>query len=289
MTAENQPVEDLTDAAPPGSRVAVVTGASSGIGLAAAEELARRGWTLALVGRDQGRLAEALSRVRALGQAPAEAVCSDFTILDDVRRLAARLRGSYPRIDVLANNAGGTIRTRRSTVDGIEMTMQVNHLAAFLLSNELRGALRGGRIINTASVAHLQGRIDPDDLSGHRQRYLSLAFYGSAKQANILFAAEAARRWPDILSTSHHPGIVRTRFGTGNLMYSAFYRYAPFLRTPARGAETLVWLATTDAGEIRNGGYYTDRAERRPGPRAADPDLASRLWDASAAAVGITV
>jgi NAD(P)-dependent dehydrogenase (short-subunit alcohol dehydrogenase family) len=279
-------VEDLTE-----PRVAVVTGASSGIGLAAAEELARRGWSIALVGRDQDRLAAATQRVRtaaAVARAvPIESFRCDFAVLDEVRALAASLRKAYPRIDVLANNAGGSLASRRATVDGFEATMHTNHLAPFLLSHELRERVRGGRIINTASGAHVQGRLDPEDLSSERQTYRPLSIYGSAKQANILFAAEAARRWPDIVSTSYHPGLVRTNFGRDNRLYSYFLRYAPGLRTPAKGAETLVWLATANAAALRSGAYYVDERERRPAAKATDPALAAALWEASRQAVKV--
>jgi len=278
-------VEDLTAGSSPG--VVVVTGASSGIGLAAAEELARRGAELALVGRDEARLAEAQRRTAALSSAPVEAFRCDFADLTDVRLLAERLRDRYARIDVLANNAGGTVHRRSSTVDGFETTIQTNHLAPFLLSCLLQDRLRGGRIVNTASGAHMQGRLNPDDLSSTNQRYLSLAVYGSAKQANIAFAAEAARRWPDILSTSYHPGVVRTRFGHGNAMYTLYYRFMPGLRTPAKGAETLVWLATADPAQLTPGAYYQDLRVRRPLPRVVDPAFTARLWEASLAAVGL--
>jgi NAD(P)-dependent dehydrogenase (short-subunit alcohol dehydrogenase family) len=233
------------------------------------------------VGRDKSRLDAALDRVRAAASAPVSAHRCDFAVLHEVRALAATLREQHPRIDVLANNAGGTISSRQSTVDGHELTIQSNYLAPFLLSHELREQVRGGRIINTSSDAHRAGRIDPDNLNGAGVRYLQLAFYGSAKQANILFAAEAARRWPDILSTSYHPGIVRTRFGRDSALFEIFYRAAPFLRTPAKGAETLVWLAETQRAAIANGGFYVDKRLRRPTRRAADPDLAARIWDAS--------
>lgn len=284
MTGQNRGVEDLTEGAsePP---VAVVTGASSGIGLAAAEGLARRGWRLALVGRDAGRLESATQQVRALTHAPVDAFRCDFARLADVRELAAGLLARYPRIDVLANNAGGVVPARRSTVDGHEETIQTNHLAAFLLSHELRPALRGGRIINTSSRAHQQGRLDPNDLSSNRQRYVALVVYGSAKQANIAFTAEATKRWPEILSVCFHPGVVRTRFGSESALYGWFYRYAPGLRTPEKGAETLIWLATADRGQLTPGGYYQDRRLRRPLPRIIDADFTARLWEASLAAV----
>jgi len=281
MTGENDAVEDLT---PP--RLAVVTGASAGIGLAAATEFARRGWALALVGRDAARLGAAAEAVRAAGAPAVDSYRCDFEVLDEVRDLAGKLRAAYPRIDVLANNAGGIVPARRRTVDGFEATIQANHLAPFLLTHELRDAVRGGRIVNTASNAHRQGRLDLDDLSSERQRYFQLTVYGASKQANILFAAEAARRWPDIISTSYHPGVVRTRFGRDNASYRFFYRFMPALRTPEKGADTLIWLSTEDAGRITPGGYYVDRREERPAARAADPAVAARLWEVSLDAVG---
>lgn len=270
--------------APP---VAVVTGANSGIGLAAAEELARRGWVVALVGRDGPRLASAAEVVRELGGPGVHQFQCDFTVLDEVRALAATLRQTFPRVDLLANNAGGTFPNRNTTVDGFEKTIQVNHLAHFLLSHELREVLRGGRIVNTSSGAHNGGSLDAEDLSSTHQTYRALGIYGSAKQANILFAAEAARRWPDIVSTSYHPGLVRTRFGRDSPTMAFFYRVAPMLRTPAKGADTLVWLATIDKGQLTSGGYYIDRRERPPAPNASDPALAARLWEASLTAVGL--
>jgi NAD(P)-dependent dehydrogenase (short-subunit alcohol dehydrogenase family) len=132
MTGVNDPVEDLTDE--PSPSVAIVTGASSGIGLAAAEELARRGWAVTLVGRDQQRLDVAVQTVRASARQPVTSHRCDFANLDDVRALAATLKAEHPRIDLLANNAGGTVPRRMTTVDGFEATIQTNHLAGFLLS-----------------------------------------------------------------------------------------------------------------------------------------------------------
>jgi NAD(P)-dependent dehydrogenase (short-subunit alcohol dehydrogenase family) len=268
--------------------VAVITGASSGIGLAAATELARRGWAVALVGRDPGRLDSALSVVRLAATGP-EPVAhrSNFASLSEVRRLAADLAGAYEKIDLLANNAGGAFAKRKSTSDGHELTMQVNHLSPFLLANLLRDRLAGGRLVATASAAHRGGRLDPADLASANRRYRTLAVYGSAKQANILFAAEAARRWPDVLTASYHPGVVRTRFGGDNPVVAAFFRYYPGLRTPEQGAATMVWLATADPAELTSGAYYVDNRIVVPSPRLVNDDLAERLWKASAHAVAL--
>jgi NAD(P)-dependent dehydrogenase (short-subunit alcohol dehydrogenase family) len=283
MADENDCVGDFT------GRVVVVTGANSGIGLAAVQRFARCGARVVLVGRDRGRLDSALAAVRALAgpDAPPEAFQADFCVLDDVRELAGSLAAAFGSIAVLCNNAGGVQHGRQFTVDGHETTIQANHLAPFLLTNLLRGQLDGGRVVNTASTAHRYGRLDPDDLdcSG---RYRPMAAYGMSKQANILFAAEAARRWPQIASFSYHPGVVRSRFGRGNALFSAFYRVMPGLTTPEQGADTMVWLAGAPLSELGNGGYYVNRSPRRPIAHATDAGVAARLWLASEEQVGLS-
>jgi NAD(P)-dependent dehydrogenase (short-subunit alcohol dehydrogenase family) len=287
MPPENQPVEDLSarDGARP--RVVVVTGASSGIGLAAAVELGRRGWQVALLGRDAGRLEAGRERVAQVAPVPPRTYQCDFSSFAQVRRVAAQLRDDLPVIDVLANNAGGNVASRRSTEDGFEETMQSNHLAPFLLSHELREALRGGRIVNTSSTVHTRGHIDPNDLSGDSRDFRSLRFYADVKQANMLFTVEGTRRWPDILSTAFHPGVVRTRFGRESMLYTLFWRFAPGLRTPEAGARTLVYLASADRDMLVPGGYYVDERLRRAAARGTDPELAAQLWAASEKAVGL--
>jgi daunorubicin C-13 ketoreductase len=270
-------VEDLT---------VVVTGASSGVGLAAAREFARRGARVVVVGRNPDRLASAVDAVRAAGGREPDHVRADFARFDDVRALADHLLTRYEKIDVLANNAGGVVPTVTSTVDGFEATVQGNHLAPFLLTNLLRERLRDGRVVNTASGAYRMGVVDPDNLICDTGRYSAWRAYGASKGANILFAAEAGRRWPDVLSTSYHPGVVRSRFGAGTLA-TAFYKITPFLTTPERGADTLVWLATAPESEITQGGFYTKRRLTQPSGYVADPGLAARLWEASAKAVGL--
>jgi NAD(P)-dependent dehydrogenase (short-subunit alcohol dehydrogenase family) len=294
MTGVNRPVEDLTGqpAGGPDSptdvrrdRIVVITGASSGIGLAAALELARRGDEVALVGRDPARLTAAGERVRQVGGRSPALYRADFGVLDDVRRLAGNLRQDYDRIEVLANNAGSIVLTPTTSVDGFELTMQTNYLAPFLLTSLLRDRL--GRVVTTGSGAHRGGALDPDDLSAQLRDYRPFRAYGTSKQADILFAAEAARRWPELLSTAYDPGPARTRIGTGNPVVAFGMRWAPFMPSPARGARTLVWLARQDPATLVNGGYYGRERLRVPRPRAADPELAARLWRASERAVGL--
>ncbi|BCY06596.1 SDR family NAD(P)-dependent oxidoreductase [Actinoplanes sp. L3-i22] len=263
----------------------VITGGSSGIGLAAAEQLAAAGDEIVLVGRDPDRLAAAAARVEAAGNGRAPLhFRADFENLADVRQLAANLLDELPEIHVLANNAGGIIARPRETVDGFEATMQCNHLGPFLLTNLLRERLAGGRVVNTASRAHMQGR-PGTNFADEYKSYSQWRSYGASKSANILFAAEAARRWPDVLSVSFHPGVVRTNFGSGRLT-RFFYRYAPGLVTPEAAGALLAWLCTTS--ELTNGAYYDGRKVARPAAHARDPELAAALWESSRTATGLT-
>lgn len=265
----------------------VVTGATSGIGLAAAVALAEQGDEVVLVGRDPARLRAAADRVGdASGLRPAT-FRADFSALDDVRRLAENLRSAYQRIDVLANNAGAIVLRPTRTVDRFELTMQANHLAPFLLTHLLRD--RVGRVVTTASGAHRSGALDPADLDGRLRSYRPFRAYGTSKQANILFTLEAARRWPDLVSVCLHPGAVRTRFANENRLVAFGMRIAPSfaLRSPEQGADTLVWLARHDRAGLVNGGYYVRRRLRRPLRKASDPGLARRLWEASEQALGL--
>jgi NAD(P)-dependent dehydrogenase (short-subunit alcohol dehydrogenase family) len=267
-------------------RTVVVTGASSGVGLAAAQQFAAAGDHVVVVGRNPQRLASAVDTVRAAGRSEPDSFRADFERLDDVRALADHLLERYPRIDVLANNAGGMVGEYRRTVDGFEATIQGNHLAPFLLTNLVLDRLHGGRVVNTASRAHRMSTGDPDDLVGSAGSYKAWQAYGSGKAANILFAAEASRRWPDVLSVSFHPGVVRSNFGTGAAT-ALFYRFAPFLTTPEKAGALLVWLATAPAADLVAGGFYMGRTPTAPAPAAADPRIAARLWETSATAVGL--
>ncbi|MFF7987543.1 SDR family NAD(P)-dependent oxidoreductase [Streptomyces sp. NPDC007901] len=268
------------------ARTVVITGASSGIGLAAAEQLAARGDRVVLVGRDEHRLAVAVDRVQAAaGRGPEpNGFQADFERLTDVRALADHLLSRYPKIDVLANNAGMLATSFRRTVDGHEATIQANHLGHFLLSKLLRDRLRGSRIVNTSVRPGLNVRFDPDQLEGDGQRYNMVAAYQTSKAANVLFAMEAAQRWPDILSLSLHPGLVRTDIGRGTALRFAF-RYAPFLISPEKSARRLVRLATAPTDELTNGALYGTGDPIRPNARIFSADNAARLWATSEAAI----
>ncbi|MBB2941637.1 daunorubicin C-13 ketoreductase [Actinoplanes lutulentus] len=268
-------------------RTIVVTGASSGVGLAAAKQFAAMGDDVVLVGRDPQRLANAVAEVRDAGNGREPGrYRTDFDSFAEVRALADHLLTNLPRIDVLANNAGGMVEHHRKTTDGYEATIQGNHLSPFLLTSLLRERLRDARVVNTASRAHMQGKPDPDRLAGDPAKYSTWQAYGASKAANILFASEAARRWPDITSVSFHPGVVRSNFGVGRVT-RFFYKYAPGLVTPEKAGALLVWLSTAPKDELVQGGYYVDRdSPATPAPHARDDSLAAKLWEASAEATG---
>jgi NAD(P)-dependent dehydrogenase (short-subunit alcohol dehydrogenase family) len=278
-------------------RTVVVTGASSGIGLAAAEALAGAGDEVVLLGRHPERLRRAAERVGRAAGRPAATYRADFAVLDEVRAVGGRLAADHPRIAVLVNNAGLLAAWSRPTVDGLDRTMQVNHLAGFLLAHLLLDPLRASaesvhgpaRLITTASVAEAWGWLDVDRPGAphlrNRSRWLA---YGSSKQANVLFTAEAARRWTrlGIVPTCFFPGLVQTRFARSSLLFSLARPLPVVVTTPARGADTLVWLATDDEALVP-GGYFAYRAPFGATPRSTDPGRARRLWESSLDAVGV--
>jgi NAD(P)-dependent dehydrogenase (short-subunit alcohol dehydrogenase family) len=273
-----------------GKRV-VMTGATNGIGLAAAQELAALGAELTIVARSQERAALALERIRGAAEnAPApEVAIADLSSQAEVRRLAAELLDRYERIDVLVNNAGAMFRTRRLTVDGIEETWAVNHLAPFLLTNLLLDRMKQhppARIVTTASDAHQKAHIPFDNLAGEGPwKARGFARYGETKLANILFTAELARRLEGsgVTANCYHPGLVATGFNhnNGRLMNLAMAAIKPFSRTPEKGAETLVWLADSPDVSGENGGYFVDKRRTLASPQAQDMEVARRLWDLS--------
>lgn len=265
----------------------IITGASDGIGAAAARALSASGRTVVVVGRSPEKTA------RVADEIGADHFVADFARLADVRRLAAELLERYPRIDVLANNAGGIFGPRTITEDGHELTFQVNHLAPFLLTNLLMDRLVAShaRVINTASGANLSGKVDIDDLE-LVQGYSPGRAYGTTKLENILFTRELARRFGDrgLSTAAFHPGVVATSFASAWKGPARFIYTSGLLRlvmlSPQKGADTLVWLATTTPGtDWISGEYYSKRKPARANRQADDAQLASALWQRSAALV----
>lgn len=270
----------------------VVTGASSGIGAEAAAKLAARGARVAVVGRSP-------ERTRAVATAAgADAFLADFSRLDDVRALAEQLSNRYPRIDVLANNAGGSWPKRTVTADGNELTFQVNHLAPFLLTSLLLERLtqaRQARVINTSSMTYRSATLDLDRVNATTGSFSMLGAYSASKLANILFTRELARRTDGtgLVTAAFHPGAVATHvydnipFGVGLFVRSPLSR--PFFIRPDKGAQPLVHLATTPDTAAINGRYFHRFTEESPrNGQAVDDDLAQRLWAMSERITGVS-
>jgi NAD(P)-dependent dehydrogenase (short-subunit alcohol dehydrogenase family) len=255
----------------------IITGATRGIGRAAAVELAQRGAEVAVVGREP-------DRVRETG---AHGHLADLARMDEVRRLAAELRARYPRIDVLANNAGAMFTARHTTPDGYEQTFALNHLAPFLLTNLLLDRLTEsrGRVITTSSDAHRGGVLDLDDLQSQHGRFKAMGVYGTSKLCNILFTRELQKRAPELHANCFHPGVIRTGFGKndGLLARAGLTLIGPFLAGPKKGAETLVSLALDPQGGELRGQYLEQGRVKEPSAQAQDDRLAAELWERSAA------
>ena len=280
---------------PMDGRTVVITGATNGIGYEAARALSAAGAEVVLVSRSAERTAAAAELISALAGMPAHAAVADFSELAQVRAVAAELLERFPRIDVLANNAGAIYPARQVTTDGFEMTWQVDYLAPFLLTNLLEPALTAAspsRVISVSSDAH-QGAwrgLEFDDLNGERS-WSSFGAYSAAKLANIMFAAELARRWATLGVTcnSMHPGLVRTGFGrSGDWNERSLWTLTSLWSlTPERGADTLVYLASSPKVEGVSGEYFYKRSPKRPSGPARDVGAQQRLWRETATVLGL--
>jgi retinol dehydrogenase-12 len=267
----------------------LLTGATRGIGRAAASDLARQGADVAIVGRDAERVAVVAREARAAGPgATIHAHVADLMLMAEVRRLAQEVRERYEHIDVLANNAGALFASRQETSEGLERTFALNHLAPFLLTNLLRDRLDGGRVVTTASDAHKSGRLNLEDLQS-KGSYAAMRVYGTSKLCNILFTRELAKRAPELHANCFHPGVVRTGFGKNeNGIWKVLTTVgAPFFRSPQRGARSLTWLSLSDETASLTGEYIEDEKVVAPSAQAQDETFAEGLWERSAQLVGL--
>jgi len=275
-------------------KVCLVTGATSGIGLVTARELARAGARVFIVGRTPRKSAEAAARIRTEAESSSvEPLAADLSSQAEIRELAREVENQTDRLDVLVNNAGGIFLDRSESVDGIEMTFAVNHLAYFLLTNLLLDLLMAGRpsrIVNVASRAHRGVTIDFDDIGG-RDHYGGWRAYQKSKLANLLFTRELARRLEGagVTVNALHPGYVNTHIfrdegWRGRLMRLAAGRFAI---TPERGARTALYLAASPEVEGVTGGYFANGARARPSRAALDEAAARLLWRFSEDLVGL--
>lgn len=271
-------------------KIAVVTGASSGIGQWTALGLSKAGMRVICVGRSQSRLEAAASWIASRSGEPLPDIeLAEFGSLAAVRDLGVRLLTRHSRLDLLVNNAGGMWARREISADGYEMTLAVNHLAPFLLTRTLLPALRAAapsRIVMVASMAHLRATMDFGDLMGLR-RYGAMRAYAQSKLANVMFTVELARRLEGsgVIANCVHPGVVATRFGDKGGLFGLAWRAAtPFLMGEEQGAQETLRTALSPDRAVA--GCYFSKGRVAPTNRLArDPAATARLWRESEALV----
>ena len=270
------------------NRTVLITGATGGIGKITAEELARMGAHVVITGRDPQKTETVTRGLReASGNSQVDFLCADLSSQAEVRRLADEYKSRYDRLDILVNNAGAVYMKRQVSADGLEMTFALNHLGYFLLTLLLLDTIRASqpaRIINVASAAHTGARINFEDLQGERS-YTGWKAYSQSKLANVLFTYELARRLEGTRVTVNalHPGFVATNFGKSNGgVFGPLFRLAQFAAiSPAEGAETSTYLASSPEVDGVTGEYFDRKKAVKSSQASYDANAARRLWDAS--------
>jgi len=269
-------------------KVFLVTGATEGIGKVAALEFARRGAQVVLVGRNPEKSERVLAQLESQSQNDQlELLLGDMSKLADVRAVAAAFAKKHDRLDVLVNNAGAIFSDYKLSADGFEMTFALNHLGYFLLTKELLPLLQktpGSRVVSTSSGAHQTGKMDIDYIAKRNGKSAGFAAYGDSKLANILFTRALARRAKGVAVNCFHPGFVATGFAQNNegIMSRLIGVTAKLLaRTPEKGAETLIWLATSPEAATLSGEYCHDCKPAKTSKLARDEAAAEGLWGLS--------
>ena len=271
-------------------KVCLVTGATSGIGAETAKQLAQRGATVVVVGRDAQKSAATVAQIRRkTGNPSVEFLLADLSSQKEIRALAQQFKSRHARLDVLVNNAGGIWMTRHESVDGIEMTLAVNHLSYFMLTNLLLDTLMASapaRVVNVSSLFQWLSVMNLDDLQGQHGLFIGLNAYNQSKLANVLFTYELARRLEGTGVTANvlHPGAVRTRLFARNPLFQLFLN--PFFLLIAvsakDGAQTSVYLATSPEVEGVTGKYFVWSRPQLSAPASYDEAAQKRLWQISA-------
>ena len=283
-------------------KVCLITGATLGIGRATAQALADQGATLTIIGRDPQKVAATVAELRSSsGNDAVEGLVADLSSQAETRRVTGEFLERHDRLHVLVNNAGGMFFSRRETVDGLEYTFALDHLAYFLMTNLLLDTLKASgapnakaRVVSVSSTAHTGGKITFDDLQGKRS-YGSFRAYSQAKLANILFTHELARRLTgaNVSANCLHPGFVSTGFAMNNLggviRSVARLTMRPLQISPEQGAQTSIYLATSPEVEGVSGEYFAKRKVVRSSAASYDDATAKRLWEVSDELVGLPV
>jgi retinol dehydrogenase 14 len=270
-------------------RTVLVTGGTGGIGRATALGLAGMGANVAITGRDATRAEHAAREIRSATRAQVDVFLADHSSQAEVRRLADEILQGLTRVDVLVNNVGGYWNTRHATIDGLERTFAVNHLAAFLLTDLLLALLQQSdraRVVTVASHAHAQGRIDFDDLQAEHA-YSGARAYNQSKLASVLFTYELARRLrgSGVTSNAVHPGVVSTAFGAedpGRTQRVLVPILRPFMKSVEHGAATSIHVASAPQLQDVTGCYFTNSQPHKSSRRSHDHGAASKLWHVSA-------
>lgn len=277
------------------NKIILVTGATSGIGKAAATAFASQGHTVIAVGRSPEKTRQVVAQIQAVtGSQNLHSLLADFSDLQQVRALAQTVQENFPRLDVLLNNAGGYYNFRVIASSGMEMTLHVNHLAPFLLTNLLLDLLRRSgpsRIVNVASNAHFSSEGNFDDLA-YRRFYFGFTAYKRSKLANVLFTYELARRMAgsSITVNALHPGFVDTNiFRIGIPIVDPLIRLVASRSalTVEQGADNSIYLSTSPEVEGITGKYFDERQPIRSSPLTYDENLARRLWEVSEEKAGL--
>jgi retinol dehydrogenase-14 len=274
-------------------KTVLITGGTGGIGRATAIGLASMGARVGITGRDRARAEEAAAAIASeSGNTAVDVFVADMSSQTEVRRLAREVLSAYPRLDVLVNNAGGFWAHRHVTADGLEHTFALNHLAPFLLTSLLLERLIASapaRIVTVSSGAQSMGRIDFDDLMGEA-KYSGQRAYNQSKLANVMFTYELSRRLEGtgVTATVLHPGVTRTAFSAEDPALAPLVAILrPFMRSPERGADTSVYLASSPELEGVTGRYFANRKAKESHKSSYDSATTGRLWDVSAELVGL--
>jgi NAD(P)-dependent dehydrogenase (short-subunit alcohol dehydrogenase family) len=269
-------------------KICLVTGATSGIGRITARELARMGATVVVVARDPRRGDETVGAIRAETGNPAiELMIADLSSLASIRQLGREFKVRHDKLHVLVNNAGAVNATRRTTVDGMELTFATNHLGYFLLTHLVLDRLKASapsRVVSVSSTAHKGKAMTWDDLQ-HEQRYAPVQVYGESKLANILFTYELARRLDGTGVTANclHPGVIASGFAQNDpgWIRFGFKLLRPFILTPEQGARTSIYLASSPEVEKVSGKYFVRSTAVRSSRASYSVADARRLWEVS--------
>jgi len=278
-------------------KTVLITGGTGGIGKAAAVGLASMGARVGITGRDWARAERAATDIEAESGNPAvDVFVADLSSQAEVRRMAGEVLAAYPRLDVLVNNVGGFWSHRHTTADGLEHTFALNHLAPFLLTSLLLERLTDSapaRVVTVSSGAQSMGKIDFDDLMGE-QDYSGQRAYNQSKLANVMFTYELARRLQGTGVTANvmHPGMTNTAFSAedpARRMAPIVFAARPFMKSPKKGADTAVYLASSTEVEGLTGQYFANRKAKKSHDASYDAMTTGRLWQVSADLVGIPV